>query len=74
MFKFKIMDYTFSGCEALKEADVIPVNVTSARYLFEGCTSLQKPISLDKTSNLTNINGMYNGCINLRKQQKYQTL
>ena len=27
----KIMDYTFSGCESLKEADVIPVNVTSAR-------------------------------------------
>ena len=61
------MDYAFSGCSALKEADIIPVNVSSMKYTYADCVSLQSPISLDKTSNLTNVSGLYSGCTNLRE-------
>ena len=63
----KIMDYAFSECASLKEADLVPVNVASMKYTYAGCVSLQNPISLNKTSNLTNISGIYSGCTNLRE-------
>ena len=69
--KLENISYMFSDCEKLSEIysleDFNPVNVTNAKGMFSGCSSLSS-INLNKFtgSELTNIDEMFLNCTNVR--------
>ncbi len=59
------MDSTFSGCEELEKAPIIPNGVTHMEKTFSGCSSLKKMPNIP--SGVTSMNGTFENCTSMQE-------
>lgn len=61
------MEYAFSSCASLREADIgIPQSCNSTKHMFSNCKSLEK-VTIGSTSSVLNYSYMFSGCTALKE-------